>query len=109
MCVGNELVKSKRIRWIRYDECNHHSLDVASTDSGDYGYFERELRRTRLACKGSVQGEVHRSPNKDKYRYQRLDVEPTVSNQGSLEEQLRDSLKTLRKPGGLAFVVSRSA
>ncbi|HEU4531291.1 MAG TPA: KTSC domain-containing protein [Steroidobacteraceae bacterium] len=89
-----ELVNSRGIAWIRYDEANQ-TLDVAYTSSGEYRYFgvEREVYDwlARVKSKGRFLNRLV----KGKYRYERLGQQP--SHGVDLEKLLRDSLQPLSK------------
>ena len=89
-----ELVNSRGITWIRYDEANQ-TLDVAYGSSGEYRYFgvEREVYDwlARVKSKGRFLNRLV----KGKYRYERLEQQPT--HDLDLEKLLRDSLQSLSK------------
>lgn len=91
--MEKELVKSKGIRWIRYNEFDH-TLDVAYTRSGEYRYFGVKPDVYAWLTKVQSKGRFIARLVKDKYQYQRLDAELTLSQEGNLEHQLRDSLKS---------------
>ena len=89
-----ELVNSRGITWIRYDEANQ-TLDVAYSSSGKYRYFgvEREVYDwlARVKSKGRFLNRLV----KGKYRYERLEQQPT--HDLDLEQLLRDSLQSPSK------------
>jgi hypothetical protein len=86
-----EAVDSKGIRWIRYDE-RSRTLDVAYADSGEYRYFNVGPEVYAWLMKAESKGKFVTRLVKEKYRYERLDVEPASSEQGDIEQLLRDSL-----------------
>lgn len=86
-----EPVKSSGIQWIRYDE-HARTLDVAYVNSGEYRYFDVEPEVYAWLSKVESKGKFVNRLVKEKYRYERLDVEPTSCEEGDLEQLLRDSL-----------------
>jgi hypothetical protein len=90
--VNTEAVNSKGIRWIRYDE-QTRTLDVAFTGSGEYRYFDVEPEVYGWLTKVDSKGKFVNRLVKEKYRYERLDVEQSSSEEGDLEQLLRDSLQ----------------
>jgi hypothetical protein len=91
--VHEEAVKSTGIRWIRYDE-RARTLDVAYVNSGEYRYFDVEPEVYAWLSKVESKGRFVNRLVKEKYRYERLNAEPTASAEGDLEQLLRDSLHT---------------
>ncbi len=89
--MREEAVKSTGIRWIRYDE-RARTLDVAYVNSGEYRYFDVEPEVYAWLSKVESKGKFVNRLVKEKYRYERLDAEPTSSEEGDLERLLRDSL-----------------
>jgi hypothetical protein len=90
--VNTEAVNSKGIRWIRYD-AQTRTLDVAFTGSGEYRYFDVEPEIYGWLTKVDSKGKFVNRLVKEKYRYERLDVEQSSSEEGDLEQLLRDSLQ----------------
>lgn len=90
--MNTEAVNSKGIRWIRYDE-QARTLDVAYTGSGEYRYFDVEPEVYGWLTKVDSKGKFVNRLVKEKYRYERLDVAQSSSEQGDLEQLLRDSLQ----------------
>ena len=90
--VNTEAVNSKGIRWIRYDE-QTRTLDVAFTGSGEYRYFDVEPEVYGWLTKVDSKGKFVNRLVKEKYRYERLDVAQSSSEEGDLEQLLRDSLQ----------------
>jgi hypothetical protein len=91
--LHEDAVKSKGIRWIRYDE-RARTLDVAYVNSGEYRYFDVEPEVHAWLSKVESKGKFVNRLVKEKYRYERLDVEQTSSEEGDLEQLLRDSLQS---------------
>ena len=89
--MNEEAIKSSGIRWIRYDE-SARTLDVAYVNSGEYRYFDVEPAVYAWLSKADSKGKFINRLVKEKYRYERLNAEPTASEQGDLEQLLRDSL-----------------
>lgn len=89
--MHDEAIKSTGIRWIRYDE-RARTLDVAYVNSGEYRYFDVEPEVYAWLSKVESKGKFVNRLVKEKYRYERLNVEPTSSEEGDLEQLLRDSL-----------------
>lgn len=89
--MHEEAVKSTGIRWIRYDE-RARTLDVAYVNSGEYRYFDVEPEVYAWLSKVESKGKFVNRLVKEKYRYERLNVEPATSEAGDLEQLLRDSL-----------------
>ena len=87
-----EAVNSKGIRWVRYDE-RTRTLDVAYTSSGEYRYFDVAPEVYSWLMKAASKGTFVNRLVKEKYRYERLDVEPVSSEEGDLEQLLRESLQ----------------
>jgi hypothetical protein len=90
--VNTEAVNSKGIRWIRYD-AQTRTLDVAFTGSGEYRYFDVEPEVYGWLTKVDSKGKFVNRLVKEKYRYERLDVAQSSSEEGDLEQLLRDSLQ----------------
>ena len=88
-----EAVDSKGIRWIRYDE-HSRTLDVAYTSSGEYRYFEVGPEVYAWLMKAESKGKFVNRLVKEKYRYERLDVDSASSAEGDLEQLLRESLSS---------------
>lgn len=86
-----EAVDSQGIRWIRYDE-RSRTLDVAYTASGEYRYFDVGPEVYAWLMKAESKGKFVNRLVKEKYRYERLDVESASSDEGDIEQLLRDSL-----------------
>jgi hypothetical protein len=89
--LSEEAVKSGGIRWIRYDE-HARTLDVAYVNSGEYRYFDVEPEVHAWLSKVESKGRFVNRLVKEKYRYERLDATPVSSEEGDLEQLLRDSL-----------------
>jgi hypothetical protein len=89
--LHEEAVKSTGIRWIRYDE-RARTLDVAYMNSGEYRYFDVEPEVYQWLSRIESKGKFVNRLVKEKYRYERLDGAPTSSEEGDLEQLLRDSL-----------------
>ena len=89
--VNTEAVNSKGIRWIRYDE-RTRTLDVAYMGSGEYRYFDVGPEVYAWLIKAESKGKFVNRLVKERYRYERLDVESASSDEGELEELLRGSL-----------------
>ena len=89
--MHEEAVKSTGIRWIRYDE-HARTLDVAYVNSGEYRYFDVEPEVYAWLSKVESKGRFVNRLVKEQYRYERLNAEPTSSEQSDLEQLLRDSL-----------------
>jgi hypothetical protein len=87
-----EAVNSSGIKWIRYDE-RARTLDVAYTNSGEYRYFDVGPEVYAWLVKAESKGKFVNRLVKEKYRYERLDVERSSSEEGDLEQLLRDSLQ----------------
>ena len=90
--MNTEAPNSRSIRWIRYDE-NTRTLDVAFTGSGEYRYFDVEPEVYAWLTKVDSKGKFVNRLVKEKYRYERLDGERKSSEEGDLEQLLRDSLR----------------
>jgi hypothetical protein len=88
-----EAVNSKGIRWVRYDE-RTRTLDVAYTSSGEYRYFDVGPEVYSWLMKAESKGKFVNRLVKEKYRYERLDAESVPSDEGKLEQLLRDSLQS---------------
>jgi KTSC domain-containing protein len=88
-----EAVASKGIRWIRYDE-RSRTLDVAYASSGEYRYFDVGPEVYAWLMKAESKGKFMNRLVKEKYRYERLEVESTASAERDLEQLLRESLKS---------------
>jgi hypothetical protein len=91
--MQEEPVKSTGIRWIRYDE-RARTLDVAYINSGEYRYFDVEPEVYAWLSKVDSKGKFVNRLVKEKYRYERLNAEPTSTEEGDLEQLLRDSLRS---------------
>ena len=91
--MDEEAVKSTGIRWIRYDELAR-TLDVAYVNSGEYRYFDVEPEVYAWLSKVESKGRFVNRLVKEKYRYARLDGEQMSSEDGDLEQLLRDSLQS---------------
>jgi hypothetical protein len=89
--LDEQAVKSTGIRWIRYDE-GARTLDVAFVNSGEYRYFDVEPEVYTWLTKVESKGRFVNRLVKEKYRYERLGVEPASSEESDLEQLLRDSL-----------------
>jgi hypothetical protein len=90
-----EAVNSSGIKWIRYDE-HTRTLDVAYTNSGEYRYFDVGPEVYAWLVKAESKGKFVNRLVKEKYRYERLDVEQSSSEEGDLEQLLRDSLESTK-------------
>jgi hypothetical protein len=88
-----EAVKSKGIRWIRYDESTR-TLDVAYTNSGEYRYFDVGPEVYAWLVRAESKGKFVNRLVKEKYRYERLGDEQTSTKEGDLEQLLRNSLQS---------------
>jgi KTSC domain len=88
-----EAVNSKGIRWIRYDE-HTRTLDVAYAASGEYRYFDVGPEVYAWLMKAESKGKFVNRLVKEKYRYERLDGESAASEEGDLEQLLRESLQS---------------
>lgn len=91
--MSEEAIKSSGIQWIRYDE-RARTLDVAYVNSGEYRYFDVEPEVHAWLSKVESKGRFVNRLVKEKYRYERLDVDQTSGEQGDLEQLLRDSLQS---------------
>jgi len=91
--LNDEAVTSTGIRWIRYDE-RARTLDVAYVNSGEYRYFDVEPEVYAWLSKVESKGKFVNRLVKEKYRYERLNAEPTSTEEGDLEQLLRDSLRS---------------
>lgn len=89
--MHEEAVESTGIRWIRYDE-RARTLDVAYVNSGEYRYFDVEPEVYAWLSKVESKGKFVNRLVKEKYRYERLGVEPASNEADDLEQLLRDSL-----------------
>jgi KTSC domain len=87
-----EAVNSKGIRWVRYDE-RTRTLDVAYPNSGEYRYFDVGPEVYAWLVRAESKGKFVNRLVKEKYRYERLNVEQSSSEEGDLEQLLRDSLQ----------------
>lgn len=85
-----DAVNSKGIRWIRYDE-RARTLDVAYA-SGEYRYFDVGPEVYAWLKRAESKGKFVNRLVKEKYRYERLTVESPASEEGDLEQLLRESL-----------------
>ena len=86
-----DAVNSKGIRWIRYEE-RTRTLDVAYTASGEYRYFDVAPEVYAWLMRAESKGKFVNRLVKEKYRYERLNVESAASEEGDLEHLLRESL-----------------
>jgi hypothetical protein len=86
-----DAVNSKGLRWIRYDE-RSRTLDVAYTSSGEYRYFDVGPEVYAWLKRAESKGKFVNRLVKEKYRYERLNVESAASGAGDLEQLLRESL-----------------
>ncbi|HKU15282.1 MAG TPA: KTSC domain-containing protein [Steroidobacteraceae bacterium] len=86
-------VKSKGIRWIRYDE-QARTLDVAYPSSGEYRYFDVGPDVYAWLVRAESKRRFLNRLVKEKYRYERLDSGPEASAEIDLEQLLRDSLES---------------
>ena len=91
--MHEEAVKSTGIKWIRYDE-RARTLDVAYINSGEYRYFDVEPEVYAWLSKVESKGKFVNRLVKERYRYERLNDEQASSEQGDLEQLLRDSLQS---------------
>ena len=91
-----ETVNSKGIRWVRYDE-RARTLDVAYTASGEYRYFDVGPEVYAWLMKAESKGKFVNRLVKEKFQYERLDVESAASEEGDLEQLLRESLSSPRR------------
>jgi hypothetical protein len=91
--LNTEAPNSKSIRWVRYDE-QTRTLDVAFAGSGEYRYFDVEPEVYAWLAKVDSKGKFVNRLVKEKYRYERLDGERKPSEEGDLEQLLRDSLRS---------------
>jgi KTSC domain-containing protein len=94
--VNTEAVNSKGIRWVRYDE-GARTLDVAFAGSGEYRYFDVGPEVYAWLMKADSKGKFISRLVKEKYRYERIDVESAATEEGELEQRLRDSLGSPQK------------
>ena len=88
-----EAIESKGIRWIRYDESSR-TLDVAYTASGEYRYFDVASEVYAWLMRAESKGKFVNRLVKEKYRYERLDVDSAASAEADLEQLLRESLNS---------------
>ena len=86
-----DAVNSRGIRWIRYDG-QTRTLDVAYTGSGEYRYFDVGPEVYAWLVRAESKGKFVNRLVKDKYRYERLDIESGSREEGDLEQLLRESL-----------------
>jgi len=86
-----ETVNSKGIRWIRYDE-RTRTLDVAYATSGEYRYFDVGPEVYAWLVRAESKGKFVNRLVKEKYRYERLNVDPSSNEEADLEQLLRESL-----------------
>ena len=91
--MNTEALNSRSIRWVRYDE-QTRTLDVAFAGSGEYRYFDVEPEVYAWLAKVDSKGKFVNRLVKEKYRYERLDGERKPSEEGDLEQLLRDSLQS---------------
>jgi hypothetical protein len=91
-----DAVNSKGIRWIRYDE-RTRTLDVAYAASGEYRYFDVGPEVYAWLMRAESKGKFVNRLVKEKYRYERLNVESPASEEGDLEHLLRESLQSPTK------------
>jgi hypothetical protein len=82
---------SKGIKSIRYDE-QTRTLDVTYASSGEYRYFDVGPEVYAWLMKADSKGKFINRLVKEKYRYERLNVAAASSEEGDLEQRLRDSL-----------------
>ena len=87
-----EAVDSKGIKWVRYDE-RTRTLDVGYTSSGEYRYFDVAPEVYAWLMKAGSKGKFVNRLVKDKYRYERLEVESASAEDSDIEQLLRDSLR----------------
>lgn len=90
--MNTQAVNSKGIRWIRYDE-QTRTLDVAYASSGEYRYFDVGPEVYAWLARAESKGKFVNRLVKEKYRYERLDVQQSSNEEGDLEQLLRDSLQ----------------
>ena len=88
-----EAVNSRGIKSIRYDESTR-TLDVTYTSSGEYRYFDVGPEVYAWLMKAESKGKFVNRLVKEKYRYERLNVESAASEKGDLEQLLRESLQS---------------
>jgi hypothetical protein len=88
-----EAVNSKGISWVRYDESTR-TLDVAYTNSGEYRYFDVAPEVYAWLMRAGSKGTFVNRLVKEKYRYERVDVQQSSSEESDLEQLLRDSLQS---------------
>jgi hypothetical protein len=86
-------VDSKGIRSIRYDE-HTRTLYVTYASSGEYRYFDVGPEVYAWLVKAESKGKFVNRLVKEKYRYERLNGEAASSEEGDLEQRLRESLST---------------
>jgi hypothetical protein len=67
---------------------------VAYTSSGEYRYFEVGPEVYAWLMKAESKGKFVNRLVKEKYRYERLDVDSASSAEGDLEQLLRESLSS---------------
>jgi hypothetical protein len=91
--LQEEAVKSTGIKWIRYDE-RARTLDVAYVNSGEYRYFDVGPEVYAWLSRADSKGKFVNRLVKEKYRYERLGGESPASDEGDLEQLLRDSLQS---------------
>jgi hypothetical protein len=91
--LEEQAVKSTGIRWIRYD-AGARTLDVAFVNSGEYRYFDVEPDVYTWLSKVESKGRFINRLVKEKYRYERLNAEPTATAEDDLEQLLRNSLQS---------------
>jgi KTSC domain len=95
--VDKELVESRGIRWIRYDDANR-TLDVAYTSSGEYRYFDVEREVYEWLRRAQSKGKFVSRLVKSKYRYERLtEGREQPPEGGDLEQLLEQSLHSRPK------------
>ena len=94
--MHTEAVNSKGIRWVRYDE-RTRTLDVGYTSSGEYRYFDVPPEVYSWLMKAGSKGKFVNRLVKEKYRYERLGVGSAASEEGDLEQLLRESLQSPTK------------
>jgi hypothetical protein len=92
-----ELVNSRGIDWIRYDEANR-TLDVAYASSGEYRYFDVGRDVYEWLSKVRSKGRFVNRLVKGKYRYERLDTDQQLLKEDDLERLLRGSLRSPCSP-----------
>lgn len=86
-----DAVNSKGIKSVRYDE-RTRTLDVAYTSSGEYRYFDVGPEVYAWLMRAESKGKFVNRLVKEKYRYERLNVASAASEEGDLEQLLRESL-----------------